>query len=139
MDPVDGAVLEAGRGIVGNVAEGRTRQVTILTREAWDRATAPLEGDPNPSARRANLLVSGVSLAETTKRVLGVGDLRIRILGETNPCERMDEASPGLRGALAADWGGGAFGEVLDSGRIAVGDPVRWMEGPGETSQPPDT
>jgi hypothetical protein len=38
----------------------------------------------------------------------------------------MDEACPGLRAALRPDWGGGAFGEALDDGRIAVGDLVRW-------------
>jgi hypothetical protein len=25
-------------------------------------------------------------------------------------------------------WGGGAFAEVLDSGLIAVGDPVGWVD-----------
>ena len=28
-----------------------------------------------------------------------------------------------------ANWGGGAFGEVLDDGPIAVGDVVGWDEG----------
>jgi MOSC domain-containing protein YiiM len=30
---------------------------------------------------------------------------------------------------MRANWGGGAFGEVLDDGEIAVGDPVTWDEG----------
>ena len=29
---------------------------------------------------------------------------------------------------MKANWGGGAFGEVLDDGRIAVGDAVHWVE-----------
>ena len=59
-------------------------------------------------------------------RVLRVGGCRLRVLGETRPCERMDEALDGLREAMKPAWGGGAFAEVLDDGLIAVGDPVGW-------------
>jgi hypothetical protein len=38
----------------------------------------------------------------------------------------MDEALDGLRAALEPDWGGGAYGVVLEGGEIAVGDPVAW-------------
>jgi MOSC domain-containing protein YiiM len=38
----------------------------------------------------------------------------------------MDEALPGLREAMARNWGGGVFAEVLDDGEIAVGDQVEW-------------
>jgi MOSC domain-containing protein YiiM len=72
--------------------------------------------------------VSGVRLQESRGRVLQVGGCQIRIGGELTPCERMDEALPGLQEAMRPDWGGGAFGEVLDSGEIRVGDPVRLDE-----------
>jgi MOSC domain-containing protein YiiM len=36
----------------------------------------------------------------------------------------MDQAFPGLRAALAVGGRGGVYGEVLDDGEIAVGDPV---------------
>jgi hypothetical protein len=38
----------------------------------------------------------------------------------------MEEALPGLREAMKADWGGGAFGEILAGGQINVGDDVYW-------------
>lgn len=44
----------------------------------------------------------------------------------------MDELLAGLRSAMAARWGGGAFAEVLDDGEIAGGDRITWMEPNGD-------
>ena len=128
MDPTPSADLVAGRGIVGNADQGRRRQVTLIEEEVWADLMQRLGGTLDPSARRANLMVCGLPLADSRGRTLHVGACRIRIFGETKPCERMDEALPGLRALMFPDWRGGAFGEVLDDGRIAVGDPVRWAD-----------
>jgi MOSC domain-containing protein YiiM len=87
-----------------------------------------LDASISPAARRANLLVSGIELARARDRLLRVGGSRLLVRGETRPCERMDEALPGLRRGMREDWGGGIFAEVLDDGEIAVGDEVRWEE-----------
>lgn len=126
MDPVAAVELRAGRGIAGNADQGRKRQVTIIEREVWERLMRELDADVPPSARRANLMVTGTPLAESRGKVLRIGSCRLRISGETRPCERMDEAFQGLRTAMRPAWGGGAFAEVLDDGAIAVGDPVTW-------------
>lgn len=123
MDPAQRADLVADQGILGNANQGGKRQVTIIEREVFDaiRETLP---DAAPIMRRANLMVSGVRLAGTRGHTLTVGGLRILLHGETRPCERMDEQCPGLTAALDPDWRGGAFGVVLDSGEVRVGDPV---------------
>jgi MOSC domain-containing protein YiiM len=124
MDPAPHAVLVAGKGIVGNANQGGRRQVTIIAREVFDELRRSLGAGVEPIMRRANLMVSGLSLPDTAGRVLHVGGVRIRVNGETLPCERMDQAFPGLRAALAVGGRGGVYGEVLDDGEIAVGDPV---------------
>jgi MOSC domain-containing protein YiiM len=128
MDPVERAVLRAGAGIVGNADQGGRRQVTLIDRARWSELMAELDADVDPSARRANLLIDGLTLEGSRDRVLSVGPCRLRVRGETAPCERMDEALPGLRRAMQSRWGGGAFAEVLDDGEIVVGDPVSWAE-----------
>ena len=126
MDGVAQAVLETGRGLVGNANQGGRRQVTLIERERFTAQVASLGGPLDPSARRANLMVTGLALANSRGRTLRIGASRIRIFGETKPCERMDEALPGLRAAMYDNWGGGAFGEVTEGGAIAVGDVVEW-------------
>jgi MOSC domain-containing protein YiiM len=128
MDPLAVATLVAGRGVEGSVGRSSRRQVTILDADHWARVTTALGVALNPVVRRANLLVSGVSLAQTRGRVLRIGAARVRIGGETTPCERMEEAWPGLQEALVPDWGGGAFGQVITGGVVRVGDAVQWEE-----------
>jgi MOSC domain-containing protein YiiM len=128
MDSVETGTLVAGRGLAGNADQGRRRQVTLIEREVWEQLMAEVGGSISPAARRANLMVSGIELAESRDRVLRVGACRLRVGGETRPCERMDEAWPGLRGAMQRHWGGGVFAQALDDGEIALGDEVAWLE-----------
>jgi MOSC domain-containing protein YiiM len=129
MDPAERARVVAGKGIVGNANQGGKRQVTIVSNKHWSDVTAPLGQTPDPRVRRANLLVSDVDLTNARGKILIIGAVRIRIYGETRPCEQMDAAVPGLRDAMSVPWGGGAFGEILDDGEIAVGDTVSLSEG----------
>ena len=126
MDEVTEATVVAGKGIAGNVDRSLRRQVTIIEREVWESLMQQLDAHVSSASRRANLMVSGIRLQETRGRTLRVGAVRLAIGGETTPCERMDEALPGLRAAMRPSWGGGVFAQVLDDGIITVGDVVRW-------------
>lgn len=127
MDPVPEALLVAGRGIAGNTNQGGRRQVTLIDEAAWRDAQKEVGVDVDPSARRANVMLRGINLASSRGRNLQLGECVIRIFGETRPCEQMDDAQPGLRGALKPEWRAGVFGEILNGGTIRVGDSVNWI------------
>jgi MOSC domain-containing protein YiiM len=129
MDAHPTAVLEPGRGLVGNADRGGRRQVTLLSEERWSELMREVGVSIGPEARRANLVISGIGLENTRGRVLRIGSCRLRVGGETRPCEQMEAAAPGLQEAMRERWGGGAFAEVLDGGPIAVGDVVQWEVG----------
>ena len=128
MDPRQRVRVIAGRGLEDDANYGKKRQITILSAEQWEDVRRQVDPDLDPASRRANLMVRGVRLPESRGRVLRIGSCRIQINGETRPCRIIDEPHPGLREALDPDWRGGVYGEALDDGEIAVGDPVGWEE-----------
>ncbi|MFW5947729.1 MAG: MOSC domain-containing protein [Gemmatimonadota bacterium] len=135
MEPVEELGVVARTGIRGNADWGGKRQITVIERERWETMMEALGGaDIDPSARRANVMISGCDLADSRHHVLRLGDVRVQIRGETRPCERMDEAFDGLRRVMAAPWNGGAYGVILDDGVIRVGDAVRLEDADPEES-----
>ena len=134
-----GTMLELPRAEVttgGGVADdfrGRPgrRQVTVLSLEDWQAACAQAGRPKLPwTTRRANLLVAGIDLAVddavvTEGCLLRIGAVELEVTGETAPCERMEEAWPGLRAALAVAGRGGVTCRVLRGGELAAGDPVQ--------------
>lgn len=118
-----GVTEEAG---VDKDRRGRVegRQVTVLSREAWDAACGDL-GVPLPwTTRRANLLVEGVALPNEVGAEFSVGDVRLKVIEETAPCSMMEKAHAGLRAALAPDWRGGVSCNVLSGGTLKIGDAI---------------
>jgi MOSC domain-containing protein YiiM len=138
--------LLPGAGIVGNANQGGRRQVTVIDEAAWKDACSAVGARIDPRRRRANVMVRGLDLAETSGSVLVLGRCRILVHGETRPCHQMTAVRPGLAEALSVAWRGGVYGEVLEGGALGVGDAVqlRPPEGPtagegatGPSSRPP--
>ncbi|HSP15207.1 MAG TPA: MOSC domain-containing protein [Thermoanaerobaculia bacterium] len=127
MDRVDEAELVAGRGVKDSADQGGKRQITIISEEAWDAAVAELGIGVDPAARRANVMIRGLDLADSRGRMLRLGTSVLRVDGEVRPCERMDEAQEGLRNALKPAWRGGVFCEIVEGGTIRTGDPAAFL------------
>ena len=128
MDEVTRARVRAGRGLVGSADQGGKRQVTLLEQEVWEALMLRLGGNASPAARRANVLVSGIRLKDTRGKIVRLGNVRFKILGETKPCERMEAVLAGLEEAMWPDWGGGAFAEALDDGEVRAGDAAHFEQ-----------
>jgi MOSC domain-containing protein YiiM len=117
------AVARPG-GLAGDRKRSKKRQVTVLAAEAWAAATAAVGSSAPASARRANLVISGVDLARALGRRVRIGPIVLSIRGETMPCYRMDEVHDGLKDALGPDVRAGVFGAVEGEGVLRIGDPV---------------
>jgi MOSC domain-containing protein YiiM len=123
MEALRVATIARSAGVDGD-ARGKPgkRQVTILDQAAWEAARQELGRPDLPwLLRRANLLVSGLDLRNSTGRLLRVGPALLEITGETDPCVKIDRPTPGLRRALTPDWRGGVTARVRDGGRIEAG------------------
>ncbi len=130
MREVDHIQISTAAGCGGDFrGKPGARQVTVLSREAWQAACEEL-GQALPwTTRRANLLVGGIALADSTGRRLSIGNVVLEITGETDPCQRMDQIAAGLRRALTPDWRGGVCCRVVIGGEITVGDVARLVSG----------
>lgn len=121
------------RGAMAANKKTRKRQVSLIEAESWaaalDDLGIPPEERPAWHVRRANLLVEGLRLPREPGKVIAIGaSLRIEVMVETEPCERMDALLPGLKAAMTPDRRGGVCGRVLTDGEIALGDEVRIEE-----------
>ncbi|MCS6863111.1 MAG: MOSC domain-containing protein [Abditibacteriales bacterium] len=125
---VNDAVAIVGKGLDGDQPRAFKRQVTLLSLEAWQQATAELGADLPPCTRRANIVLSGVDLSTTIGKSIRIGEMRLQVHGETMPCATMDAAKQGLKDALTPNMRAGVYGAVLEGGRVAVGDSVRVEE-----------
>lgn len=101
------------------------RQVTVLSKIQWQQACHSIEADLPWTTRRANLLVDDLvfSSADVGKH-LQIGELRLEITGETDPCKKMEIAHVGLEAALTLDWRGGVTCRVLNDAMIHLGDEI---------------
>jgi MOSC domain-containing protein YiiM len=125
MDAASSARLDE-KGLVGNANRGGFRAVTMVSTERWDELMQEVGATLGPHARRANLVLSGIDLERSRGKTLRIGACRLRIGGETRPCELMEDAAAGLQEAMRSRWGGGAYATVTGPGAIAVGDEAVW-------------
>ena len=111
-------------GIVGNVGQSDRRRVTLLSREQWEQVQSELSMDLPWTTRRANILVEGMDLGSTLGKTILIGDVQLRVEGETHPCGLMDTYFEGLCQALVPECRGGVHARVLGTGSVSLGDTI---------------
>jgi len=122
------ALAVEGQGLEGDhrmtKTAGSARQVTLISREfieAIGRHTGHSSIDP--ALLRRNLVISGMNMNLLRHQRLRIGEAVLETTALCHPCSRMNEAlGPG--GAAAMFGYGGLCARVIQSGRLAVGDPV---------------
>jgi MOSC domain-containing protein YiiM len=112
----------AGQGFEGCAhANPPKREVLFVSREHLDSV------DVEPGAIRENLTVEGEDVqAWPIGQQVRVGEALFEITMVCDPCHRMDELREGLRAELEDKRG--MLARVVESGEVAVGDPVELIE-----------
>ncbi|HLI82151.1 MAG TPA: MOSC domain-containing protein, partial [Candidatus Binataceae bacterium] len=125
IEELDSVRITLESGVEGDChGDPGPSQVTLVSEEAWRDAIADLGIALPWTLRRANVLVRGVDLFNTSGLRLHLGDVVLEITGENDPCWLMDKQHRGLRKALTPRWRAGVACRVIKSGIVEVGDRV---------------
>ena len=120
-DPVQEATAVSGKGLEGDRSckQGNLRQVLVMDQETLK------EFDLNPGQIKENITTTGLDLSQTKAgQVFFIGDdVTMEIVGECEPCGKMDAIRQGLQQEL--NHRRGMLAMVINGGQIKVGDSVR--------------
>ena len=120
-DPVQEATALSGLGLEGDrsARRGNMRQVLIMDNETLG------EFGLVPGQIKENITVTGIDLSQTAAgNVVFIGDeVTMEIVGECEPCGKMDAIRMGLQADL--NHRRGMLCTVINGGPIKVGDNIR--------------
>ncbi len=116
--------LTPEEGVVEDHGTSHRRQVSLLDEAAWNAACAEVGTELDWTTRRSNVLVSGLSLQDLVGSQIRLGSALVEVMGEVVPCHVMDAAKSGLKRALKAEWRGGVYGRVIESGQVSIGGKI---------------
>ena len=120
-DPVQDATAVSGRGLEGDRScrEGNVRQVLIMDNETLGHFGLA------PGQIKENITTTGLDLSQTQAgQVVFIGDeVTMEIVGECEPCGKMDAIRQGLQSEL--NHRRGMLATVINGGAIKVGDSIR--------------
>jgi MOSC domain-containing protein YiiM len=118
---VDAVDAEAGAGLDGDYHP----DLTLIASEALEGLERDTGIDLTGEQSRRNVLTRGIDLNALVGRRFSVGDVEAVGVELAEPCTKLQRISgePGVLRGLAHR--GGLRADVVSSGRIRVGDPVR--------------
>lgn len=130
---VEAVDVIAGEGVVGDRKFGSRRHVTVVSTDELDRASARLGNPIPPGSTRRQITITGVELPRTRGATLELGEVVIRVIGDCSPCNKMEESvGTGARAALVGL--AGVTAEVVEGGRLKVGDEVKGPDSAGSAA-----
>ena len=119
--PVQESTALSGKGLEGDRSckEGNLRQVLFMDQETLK------EFDLNPGQVKENITTTGLDLSQTKAgQMFFIGDeVTMEIVGECEPCGKMDAIRRGLQQEL--NHRRGMLATVINGGQIKVGDSIR--------------
>ena len=120
-DPVQEAVAISNQGLEGDRSckPGALRQVLVMDKETLD------EMDLKPGIIKENITTTGIDIAQAkVGQVFFIGDqVTLEVVGECEPCGKMDAIRQGLQERL--NHRRGMLTTVINGGPIKVGDSIR--------------
>ena len=120
-DPVQEANAISGMGLEGDRSceKGNMRQVLLVDKETLD------EFELKPGHIKENITTTGVDMSQTEPgQVFFIGDhVTMEIVGECEPCGKMNALQPGLLNRINHRRGMPAL--VINGGSFKVGDSIR--------------
>ena len=120
-DPVQEATAISNQGLEGDRSckPGALRQVLVMDQETLDELTL------KPGQIKENITTSGLDLSQAKAgEVFFIGDsVTMEVVGECQPCGKMDAIRPGLREQLGGRRG--MLAMVINGGPIKIGDSIR--------------
>ncbi len=135
LSPVVAVELVAGQGIRGDTryfgrlsrdtGQPTRRQVTLIEREQIaEHATALGLAAIEPGRVRSNIETAGINLISLLGQQVEIGSAVLLLYAPRDPCAKMDAICQGLRARMMNNRQG-VLAEVIRSGAIRVGDPIR--------------
>lgn len=120
-DPVQEANAISGMGLEGDRSckKGNMRQVLLVDKETLD------EFELKPGQIKENITTTGVDMSQTQPgQVFFIGDtITMEIVGECEPCGKMNALQPGLLDKI--NHRRGMLAMVINGGSFKVGDSIR--------------
>ena len=120
-DPVQEANAISGMGLEGDRSckANNPRQVLVMDKETLDQL------ELEPGQIKENITTTGLDLSQTeVGQVFFIGDqVTMEIVGECEPCGKMDALQPGLLDKLNGRRG--MLAMVINGGTLKVGDSIR--------------
>ena len=120
-DPVQEANAISGMGLEGDRSckKGNMRQVLLVDKETLD------EFELKPGQIKENITTTGVDMSQTEPgQVFFIGDtITMEIVGECEPCGKMNALQPGLLNRI--NHRRGMLALVINGGSFKVGDSIR--------------